>query len=139
MGRGRREGGVRSRMCRRRIRILYFRDGCGWGFAGCALVIVLYLAFLGVALEIASSTRDHFGRLLVTGLATMVLFQAMINMYMTVQLGRWWGLRCRWCRMVDRRCWRRCWRGVVVECVDTAGSQSAGMMRGNRVTSTEAG
>ncbi len=61
--------------------------GIQWGFVGCLLILVLYLAFFAAALEIAASTRDKFGRLLVVGLASMILFQALINIAMTVALG----------------------------------------------------
>ncbi|HVX85091.1 MAG TPA: FtsW/RodA/SpoVE family cell cycle protein [Phycisphaerae bacterium] len=56
--------------------------GSQWGFVGCLLVLVLYLAFFAASMEIAGSTKDPFARLLVVGLASMILFQAMINMYM---------------------------------------------------------
>ncbi len=61
--------------------------GGQWGFVGCLLVLVLYLAFLGASLEIAGSTKDPFARLMVVGLASMILFQAMINMYMASGMG----------------------------------------------------
>ncbi len=61
--------------------------GAQWGFLGCLLVILMYLAFYVASIEIAASTRDNFGRLLVIGLASMILFQASINMFMTVGLG----------------------------------------------------
>ena len=60
--------------------------GAKWGFAGCLAILLIYLAFFGVVIEIASSTRDHFGRLLAVGLAAMILFQATINMCMTIGL-----------------------------------------------------
>ena len=60
--------------------------GAKWGFAGCLAILLIYLAFFAVVLEIASSTRDHFGRLLAVGLASMILFQATINMCMTIGL-----------------------------------------------------
>jgi len=58
--------------------------GAEWGFRGCMIVILLYFGFLAAAVEIASSTRDPFGRLLVVGLACTILFQATINLHMTV-------------------------------------------------------
>jgi len=60
--------------------------GIQWGFAGCALILVLYLAFFGASVEIAASTRDNFGRLLVVGLTSIILFQALINIAMTIAL-----------------------------------------------------
>jgi rod shape determining protein RodA len=61
--------------------------GIQWGFLGCLLILVLYLAFFAAAVEIAASSRDNFGRLLVVGLASMILFQALINIAMTIALG----------------------------------------------------
>jgi rod shape determining protein RodA len=58
--------------------------GAEWGFAGCLAVIALYLGFFASGVEIASSTRDLFGRLLAVGLVCMILFQAIINLNMTV-------------------------------------------------------
>jgi rod shape determining protein RodA len=60
--------------------------GVRWGFVGCALVLLFYLAFFAAAVEIAASTKDHFGRLMVVGIASMILFQAMINIGMTIGL-----------------------------------------------------
>ena len=61
--------------------------GIQWGFLGCTVILILYLAFFAAAVEIAASTRDNFGRLLVIGLASMVLFQTLINIAMTIALG----------------------------------------------------
>ncbi len=61
--------------------------GAEWGFLGCFLIQAMYLAFYTASIEIAASTRDNFGKLLVVGLASMILFQACINMYMTTGLG----------------------------------------------------
>jgi len=61
--------------------------GNRWGFVGCGLVALLYLAFFGAALEIAGSTKDEFGRLVAVGVASMILFQAFINIAMTTGLG----------------------------------------------------
>lgn len=60
--------------------------GIQWGFAGCMTILVLYLAFFAAAVEISASTKDQFGRLMVVGLTSMILFQAFINMSMTVAL-----------------------------------------------------
>jgi cell division protein FtsW (lipid II flippase) len=61
--------------------------GTQWGFVGCTLVLGLYLAFFGAAVEIAGSTKDPFARLMVVGLSAIILFQATINMYMAVGMG----------------------------------------------------
>lgn len=60
--------------------------GIRWGFVGCACVLFFYLAFFGTSMEIASSARDGFGRLMVVGLASMILFQALVNAAMAVRL-----------------------------------------------------
>ncbi len=60
--------------------------GTQWGFVGCVLILLIYLAFYGASLEIAGSTKEPFGRLVVVGLASMILFQAIINMAMTCGL-----------------------------------------------------
>jgi rod shape determining protein RodA len=60
--------------------------GTQWGFAGCTIILLLYLAFFGASLEIAGSTKEPFGRLVVVGLSSMILFQAIINIAMTCGL-----------------------------------------------------
>jgi rod shape determining protein RodA len=60
--------------------------GAEWGYVGCMLVILFYLGFFAASVEIASSTRDDYGRLLVVGTACMILFQATMNLSMTVGL-----------------------------------------------------
>ncbi|HMD54817.1 MAG TPA: FtsW/RodA/SpoVE family cell cycle protein, partial [Phycisphaerae bacterium] len=60
--------------------------GSQWGFIGCAVIIVLYIIFFGACLEIAGETADSFGRLLVIGLATMIIGQVIINIAMTTGL-----------------------------------------------------
>lgn len=61
--------------------------GSQWGFMGTATAVLLYLAFLAAGLEIAASTKDPFGRLVVVGIVSMILSQAWINIAMTVGLG----------------------------------------------------
>jgi len=61
--------------------------GSQWGFVGCGIVLLMYIGFLGAAMEIAASTKEPFGRMLVVGLATLVLWQAAINVAMTIALG----------------------------------------------------
>ena len=66
---------------------IYACIGAEWGFVGCVLVMLLYLAFFAAATEIAASTKDPFGRLLAIGIASMITCQALINMAMTMGLG----------------------------------------------------
>jgi cell division protein FtsW (lipid II flippase) len=58
--------------------------GAEWGFLGCILVVIFYIGFFATSVEIAGSTRDRYGSLLVIGLACMILFQATMNLNMTV-------------------------------------------------------
>lgn len=60
--------------------------GAKWGFWGAAGVVALYLAFLAAGMEIAASTRDPFGRLVVVGLVSLVSIEAIINISMTIGL-----------------------------------------------------
>lgn len=60
--------------------------GTEWGFLGCSLILVFYLGFLAASVEIAGSAHDLFGRLVVVGTACMILFQAVMNLNMTVGL-----------------------------------------------------
>lgn len=61
--------------------------GNNWGFAGCTLVVALYIGLFAAAMEIASSSRDPYARLVVVGLACLILGQAFINIAMTTGLG----------------------------------------------------
>lgn len=66
---------------------VYAVVGSQWGFIGSVGVLLLYLAFLGAGMEIASSTKDPFGRLTAVGIVTLVTFQGMINIAMTIGMG----------------------------------------------------
>lgn len=50
------------------------------GFLGSLLVILLFLRFIKVGLEISADTKDSFGKLLAFGLTMMIGVQAFINM-----------------------------------------------------------
>jgi rod shape determining protein RodA len=60
--------------------------GGKWGLVGCVTVLVLYLVIFIFGLEIALSTYEPFGRLLVIGVLTLIMFQAFINVGMTTGL-----------------------------------------------------
>ncbi|MEO0802013.1 MAG: rod shape-determining protein RodA [Cyanobacteria bacterium J06642_2] len=63
-----------------------------WGFVGSAVVILLYwLLFLRLVI-IAQSARDRFGSLLTVGVFSMLLFQTVINLGMTIGLAPITGL-----------------------------------------------
>ncbi len=56
------------------------------GFLGATILLGLYLALLIVSLEIAASSRDLFGSLIVAGIIAMWTFQILENMGMTIGL-----------------------------------------------------
>jgi len=56
------------------------------GFIGAALLIVLFALLLFRLMYIASKARDTNGMLIVTGVATMILFQVIINIGMNLSL-----------------------------------------------------
>jgi len=60
--------------------------GARFGFAGTAVVVVLYVLLILALARIAVRTRDCFGRLLVAGVATLLAVQAFLNLAMTVGL-----------------------------------------------------
>jgi rod shape determining protein RodA len=57
-----------------------------WGFAGCVFVLGLLFGIMLLCLDVAYSTNDPFGRLLVTGVCTMIFVQTLINVGMTIGL-----------------------------------------------------
>jgi rod shape determining protein RodA len=56
------------------------------GFAGVVVLLGLYLALLITALEIAASSKDLLGSLIVAGVISMWTFQILVNAGMTVGL-----------------------------------------------------
>ncbi len=52
------------------------------GFVGCALLLSLYFALVGSALEIAGNARDRFGHFLAIGVTAMIFWQTTINVGM---------------------------------------------------------
>jgi len=54
------------------------------GFMGAVLLLGLYLGLLVAALEVAASSRDLFGALIVAGFISMWTFQILVNVGMTV-------------------------------------------------------
>lgn len=55
-----------------------------WGFLGSALLVALYFLFIRKAISIASGTNDPYGRLIAVGVATMLSFQIVVNISMTL-------------------------------------------------------
>jgi rod shape determining protein RodA len=56
------------------------------GFAGAVILFVLYLVLLLAALRVAFRSRDPFGMLIGGGVATMLLFQILVNVGMAISL-----------------------------------------------------
>ena len=57
------------------------------GFVGSVLIVSLFLIFIIFLLRIAKNARTDFESLLVIGIASIFLFQTIINIYMTIGLG----------------------------------------------------
>lgn len=55
-----------------------------WGFAGCALVLILYLVFILSGLRIAQESPDLFGKYLAAGLSLLIASHVIINTGMTI-------------------------------------------------------
>lgn len=53
-----------------------------WGFVGCLILLALYFALMGLALQIVARARDRFGSLLVLGMITIFFWQVVINVGM---------------------------------------------------------
>jgi rod shape determining protein RodA len=56
------------------------------GFVGAVILFALYIVLLVAALRIAFRARDPFGLLLGSGVATMLLFQILVNVGMAISL-----------------------------------------------------
>ena len=54
------------------------------GFVGCIVLLVLYVALLGLGLAIAADARDTYGSLLAVGVSALILWQAVINVGMVI-------------------------------------------------------
>ncbi len=57
-----------------------------WGFLGALAALLLFFLFFSRGIEIASATREPFGRLMVVGMLTMLAFQTLVNVGMTLGL-----------------------------------------------------
>lgn len=57
-----------------------------WGFLGASMVLVMFLALVLWAINLASQARDRFGGLLCVGVAAMFFFHVVINVGMVLQL-----------------------------------------------------
>ncbi len=55
-----------------------------WGFIGSVILIGLYLGLLLQGLKIAQTARDFLGSMLAVGVVTIIAFQVLVNLLMTV-------------------------------------------------------
>jgi cell division protein FtsW (lipid II flippase) len=75
-----------------RTDFVYCLIGERWGLPGTLGVLLLFLLLTGTGLHVAARTRDPFGRLVATGIVSMIGVQAAINTSMTVGLAPITGL-----------------------------------------------
>jgi len=57
------------------------------GFIGCLLVVLGFALLMGRLLQIARNARSDFESLVVVGIGTMLMFQVVVNIIMTIGLG----------------------------------------------------
>ncbi|QNJ21806.1 rod shape determining protein [Synechococcus sp. MIT S9220] len=57
------------------------------GFVGTILVVVGFALLMGRMLQVAGKARTDFESLVVIGVATMLMFQVVVNIFMTIGLG----------------------------------------------------
>tara|TARA_B100002051_G_scaffold276609_1_gene326099 strand:+ start:6630 stop:7859 length:1230 start_codon:yes stop_codon:yes gene_type:complete len=57
------------------------------GFIGCLLVVLGFALLMGRLLQLARNARTDFEALVVIGIGTMVMFQVVVNIFMTIGLG----------------------------------------------------
>ena len=57
-----------------------------WGFIGSIILVFLYLLLLLQAIKIAGAARDYQGSMLAVGILSIISFQVLVNLLMTVGL-----------------------------------------------------
>ncbi len=57
------------------------------GFVGTVLVVLGFALLMGRLLQVAGQSRSDFESLVVIGVATMLMFQVVVNIFMTIGLG----------------------------------------------------
>ena len=57
------------------------------GFIGCLLVVLGFALLMGRLLQIARNARSDFESLVIVGIGTMLMFQVVVNIFMTIGLG----------------------------------------------------
>jgi rod shape determining protein RodA len=55
-----------------------------WGFLGCLVLLLLLSALIALSFRVARRSRDRFGTLLVVGMTSLILWQALINIGMVI-------------------------------------------------------
>lgn len=55
-----------------------------WGFIGCVVLLVLMASLIALAFRVARRSKDRFGSLIVVGMASLILWQALINIGMVI-------------------------------------------------------
>lgn len=58
-----------------------------WGFWGSLLVLSCYMVMVVIGMDVATLTKDPFGRLVAVGFSTLIAVQALTNLCMTLGLG----------------------------------------------------
>jgi len=69
-----------------RTDFVYCLVGERWGLPGTLGTLLIFSCFVAAGLQVAGRTRDPFGRLLATGIVTVMTAQVLINTSMTVGL-----------------------------------------------------
>jgi len=57
-----------------------------WGFVGCFVLMILFATLIVLALRVARRSKDRYGSLLVVGMSSLILWQALINIGMVIGL-----------------------------------------------------
>ena len=57
------------------------------GFFGCILVLFLFFVLIRTLVKVSKNARTHFESLIIIGIASIFLFQIIINLFMTIGLG----------------------------------------------------
>ena len=57
------------------------------GFFGCILVLFLFFVLISSLVKVSKNARTHFESLIIIGIASIFLFQIIINLFMTIGLG----------------------------------------------------
>lgn len=55
-----------------------------WGFVGCFILLLLFTALIILSFRVARRSKDRYGSLVVVGMASMILWQSIINIGMVI-------------------------------------------------------